>query len=167
MTTTFDDVLDANRRYADQFDLGDLKAQAARGLAVLTCIDSRIEPLTMLGIHAGDAKILRNAGARVTDDALRSLVIAANVLGVRRIMVVAHTDCAMAATTDEELRTRLAERFPTADLGSIEFFTSRDQLGTLEADVERLRSCPLLPDDVEIGGFRYDVTTGLLEQLIH
>ena len=167
MTATFDDVLDANRHYADDFQLSGFDGIARAGVAMVTCMDSRIEPLKMIGLQAGDAKILRNPGGRVTDDALRSLVIAANVLGVRRIMVVAHTDCAMAATTDEELRARLTERFPTADLGSIEFFTSRDQLGSLQTDIDRLRDCDLFPEDVEIGGFRYDVGTGLLEQVIH
>src|SRR5215210_3598807 len=94
---TFDDVLAANEAYASGFRLRDLEARAAEGLAVLTCMDSRIEPLAMLGLQPGDAKILRNAGARVTDDALRTLVLASYLLGVDRAMVVAHTHCRMAA----------------------------------------------------------------------
>ena len=90
---TFADVLAANETYADDFPLPGLPAHAAKGLAVLTCIDSRIEPLAMLGLVPGDAKILRNAGARVTDDVLRTLVLASYLLGVDRAMVIAHTDC--------------------------------------------------------------------------
>jgi len=88
----FSDLLDANEAYAARFDLAGLPASPARELAIVTCIDSRIEPLAMLGLAPGDAKILRNAGARVTDDVLRSLVLAVNLLGVDRIAIVAHTE---------------------------------------------------------------------------
>jgi len=94
---TFADVLAGNEAYAHDFRLGGLEAVSARGLAVLTCMDSRIEPLKMLGLAPGDAKILRNAGARVTDDVLRTLVLASYLLGVDRAMVVAHTECRMAS----------------------------------------------------------------------
>ena len=103
----FDDLLEANRRYRTEFHDSGVEGVAAKGLAVLTCIDSRIDPLAMLGLRAGDAKIVRNAGARVTRDALRSLVLAANLLGVARVCVVQHTDCAMVGSTDEELRARI------------------------------------------------------------
>ena len=100
---TFADLLAANEAYAGEFGLAGLPARAARGLAVLTCIDSRIEPLAMLGLAPGDAKILRNAGARVTDDVLRTLVLASYLLGVDRVMVVAHTKCRMAAGGEEDV----------------------------------------------------------------
>src|SRR6476469_5460103 len=103
----FDDLLAANARYRAHFHDTGMAGIAAKGLAVVTCIDSRIDPLAMLGLQAGDAKIIRNAGARVTDDALRSLVLATNLLGVTRICVVQHTECAMVGQTDEELRERL------------------------------------------------------------
>src|SRR3954449_1990820 len=98
---TFSDVVQANTAFADDYSLGGLEARAARGLAVLTCMDSRIDPLRMLGLKAGDAKILRNAGGRVTDDVLRTLVLARYLLGVDRFMVVAHTKCRMAGSTEE------------------------------------------------------------------
>src|SRR3954469_9418989 len=98
----FGHELAANDQYARGFALGGLEPVAARGLAVLTCMDSRIEPLTMLGLQPGDAKILRNAGARVTDDVLRTLVLASYLLGVDRAMVVAHTRCKMAAGSEED-----------------------------------------------------------------
>ena len=97
----FDDVLAANEEYAQGFRHERLEPLAARGLAVLTCMDSRIEPLAMLGLRPGDAKILRNAGARITDDVLRTLVLASYLLGVRRVMVITHTDCRMTGTEDD------------------------------------------------------------------
>src|SRR6185369_1133821 len=104
----FDDLLAANRRYRDEFHDSGVAGIAAKGLAVLTCIDSRIDPLAMLGLAPGDAKIIRNAGARVTPDSLRSLVLAVNLLGVKRICVVQHTDCAMARKSDDEIRAAIS-----------------------------------------------------------
>ncbi|MGH9187900.1 MAG: beta-class carbonic anhydrase, partial [Acidimicrobiales bacterium] len=100
----FHDLLLANEWYVSQFSLGDLEPKASRGLAVVTCIDSRIEPLAMLGLVPGDAKILRNGGGRVTDDVLRTLVLAVHLLGVERVMVIHHTGCAMAETDEDTLR---------------------------------------------------------------
>ena len=157
----FDDLLDANRRYRAEFHDSGVAGAAAKGLAVLTCIDSRIDPLALLGLRPGDAKILRNAGARVTDDALRSLVVAVGLLGVRRVCVVHHTDCAMVGSTDDELRTRLrAAR--GIDATGWELLTSTDQLATLRADIERITSCPALPSDLHVGGFVFDVHSGEL-----
>lgn len=167
MSTDFQDVLEANRAYAREFELGGLAAQARRELAVLTCIDSRIEPLSMLGLQPGDAKIVRNAGARVTDDALRSLVLASAMLGVRRIMVVQHTDCAMTNASDEELREAVAARAAgDVDVEAFEPWAMTEPHATLAADVERLRSSGLLPAGVEVAGFEYDVATGLLAPVV-
>ena len=157
----FDDLLEANRRYRTAFHDSGVEGRAAKGLAVLTCIDSRIDPLAMLGLRAGDAKIIRNAGARVTDDALRSLVLAANLLGVTRVCVVQHTDCAMVGTTDDELRARIGAR-RGVDATGWEFLASTDQLATLRHDIARIEACALLPDDLEVGGFVFDVHSGEL-----
>src|SRR6478735_11009021 len=126
----FEDLLEANRRYRTEFHDSGVAGVAAKALAVLTCIDSRIDPLAMLGLRAGDAKIIRNAGARVTPDALRSLVIAANLLGVSRICVVQHTDCAMVGATEEEFRARVSAA-RGLDASGWEFLASTDQLATL------------------------------------
>ena len=126
----FDDVIDANRHYQTEFHDPDLPGRAAKGLAVLTCIDSRIDPLAMLGLHAGDAKIIRNAGGRATDDALRSLVLAANLLGVTRVCVVQHTDCAMVGSTEDEMRARV-EAARGVDASGWEFLTTTDQVAAL------------------------------------
>lgn len=158
----FDDLLNANRSYQAGFELAGLEATAAKGLAVLTCMDSRIEPLQMLGLRPGDAKILRNAGARVTDDVLRTLVLAVNLLGVDRIAVVAHTDCRMTKTTDDALRDELRPRYPNTDLDKWDFLTVDDQPTVLRGDVERIVLCDLIPDEVVIGAFVYDVNSGEL-----
>jgi carbonic anhydrase len=158
----FDDLLEANRAYRERFHDPGVTGRAAKGLGVVTCIDSRIDPLAMLGLHAGDAKIVRNAGGRVTDDALRSLVLATNLLGVTRVCIVHHTECAVIGQSNEELRARVAEqRGVSAD--GWEFLASPDGIGTLRHDVERLRRCPLLPADLVVGAFVFDVRSGRLE----
>ncbi len=111
MNGVFDDVLAANEDYVRTFTLAGLQPVAARGLALVTCMDSRIEPLEMLGLKPGDAKILRNAGARVTDDTLRTLVLAVYLLGVNRVIVLPHTGCKMASVSgDEEVHDTIAAR---------------------------------------------------------
>ncbi len=157
----FDDLLSANRRYASRFHDSGVAGVAAKELAVLTCIDSRIDPLAMLGLQPGDAKILRNAGARVTDDALRSLVLAANLLGAKRVCVVQHTNCAMVDSTEAQMRSRVTEA-SGSDASGWDFLVSQDQTATLREDLALIRDCPLIPPTVEIGGFIYDVHTGEL-----
>ena len=159
----FTDVLAANERYVARFDDHDLSGQAAKGLAVLTCIDTRIDPLGMLGLRPGDAKILRNAGARVTDDVLRTLVLASYLLNVSRVMVIAHTDCRMVGGTDEDVHRAIEER-GGPDTRSLVFQVTADVGETLGRDVRRIRSWPYLTD-LEVGGFLYDVHTGRLSQL--
>jgi carbonic anhydrase len=161
MTDPFADILAANREYASDFRLAGLDPEAARGLAVVTCIDSRIEPLALLGLVPGDAKIIRNAGARVTDDALRSLVLAVHLLGVDRVAVIAHTRCKMTEASDAELRDEISERAGSS-AGGWEFHAVGDQLVTLRSDLDRIRACPLVPAAVVLGGFVYDVDTGVL-----
>jgi carbonic anhydrase len=134
---------------------------AARALAVLTCIDSRIDPLAMLGLRAGDAKIIRNAGARVTDDALRSLILAVNLLGVSRVCVVQHTNCAMVDCTEEEIRARI-EAQRGVDTAGWDFLATTDQLATLRHDMALIEQCPLLPSDLQVAGFVFDVHSGAL-----
>lgn len=159
-TDAFADLLQANEAYAADFALNGLAPRAARGLAVLTCMDSRIEPLAMLGLKPGDAKILRNAGARVTDDVLRTLVLAVHLLGVDRVLVAAHTRCAMATVTREDLHGRILER--GVDTRSLDLRPSTDVHATLEEDLQRIRSWPYLPAGMPVMGAVYDVDTGRL-----
>jgi carbonic anhydrase len=160
----FDDLLEANRHYRSEIHIPGLEGRAAKGLAIITCIDSRIVPLAMVGLRPGDAKIIRNAGARVTDDALRSLVLAVNLLGVTRVCLVPHTDCAMVGSTEPEIRARV-EAASGGDASQWTFLSSTDQLTTVRADIERIRTCPLLPGDLDVGAFRLDVHTGALEAM--
>ena len=159
----FTDVLTANESYAAGFDGDALTGRAAKGLAVLTCMDTRIDPLGMLGLRPGDAKILRNAGGRVTDDALRTLVLASYLLNVDRVMVIAHTDCRMVGVTDDDVHEAIA-RAGGPDTRSLVFQVTDDLEDTLRHDVRRIKSFPYLTG-VEVGGFVYDVRTGRLAQL--
>ena len=157
----FDDLLAANQRYQAEFHDSGVAGTAAKGLAVLTCIDSRIDPLAMLGLRPGDAKILRNAGARVTDDSLRSLVLAANLLGVTRLCVVQHTDCAMVGRRNEDIAARIgAQR--GVDATGWDFLVSTNQVETIHRDIALISSCALLPPEFEVGGFIFDVHSGEL-----
>jgi len=157
----FEDVLTANADYSRQFADAHIAGKAARGLAVVTCMDSRISPLEMLGLQPGDAKILRNAGARVTEDVLRTLVLAVHLLEVTRVMVVPHTDCRMTEVTDDEVHAELLAH--GVDSRSLEFRTIGDQVEALRRDVQRIRSSPYLPAGLPVVGAIYDVSTGLID----
>ena len=159
----FADVLSANEAYALSSRPPRLEARAAKGLGVLTCMDSRIDPLRMLGLAPGDAKILRNAGARVTDDVLRTLVLASYLLDVDRVMVVAHTGCRMTGGTEADVHAAIRQA-GGPDTRSISFLTTADQERALRADVQRVRSWPYL-GNVTVGGFLYDLDTGRLQQV--
>jgi carbonic anhydrase len=159
----FADVLAANESYARGFRLSGLQARAVRGLAVVTCIDSRIEPLAMLGLAPGDAKILRNAGARVTDDVLRTLVLADYLLGVDRAMIIGHTDCRMAKGDQDDVHAAVAAA-GGPDTRSLSFLVTDDQEATIRSDVQRVQSWPYLTN-LEVGGFLYDVASGSITRI--
>ena len=155
----FDDLLAANREYQKTFKYSELTGQAKKGLAVVTCMDSRINPLSVVGMRSGDAKILRNAGARVTEDVLRTLVLATYLLGVDRILILPHTDCRMAKSEEPEIHSTIQEQFGV-DTRSLEFRTVSDQKRALEIDVQRVRSYPLIRKGVTVAGAIYDVANG-------
>src|SRR3954449_9565241 len=159
----FSDVLAANAAYAQGFALSGLAPRAAKGLAIVTCMDSRIDPLMMLGLSPGDAKILRNAGARVTDDVVRTLVLARYLLGVERVMVVAHTKCRMAGGTEEDVHIAISAA-GGPDTSELSFLVATDQLAALRDDVTRAQASPYLKDTV-FAGFLYDVDTGLVSRV--
>jgi carbonic anhydrase len=157
----FADLISANSEYTKDFKYSDLTGRAQKGLAIVTCMDSRINPLSVVGMRSGDAKILRNAGARVTEDVLRTLVLATYLLGVDRILVMPHTDCAMASRSEAEIHELIDTKY-SIDTRSLEFKTTTDQIGALKTDVTRIRSYPLLRDGVQVGGAIYDVKTGTI-----
>jgi len=152
-----------NAAYAEQFSLAGLEPVAARGLAVLTCMDSRIEPLQMLGLRPGDATIMRNAGARVTDDVLRALVVAVHLLGVRRVLVVPHLGCRMSAEDEAHIHGAISAA-SGVDTRSLSLQPAPDVSAALRYDVQRIRSWPYLPRGLAVEGAVYDVETGRLER---
>ena len=161
----FDDLIAANREFADNFDLGGFDGVAHAGVAIVTCMDSRIDPLRMLGLKHGDAKIFRNPGGRVTEAALEALVLGVHLLGVKRVLVVPHTRCAMTANSEAELRDKVGAS-AGQDASWQAFHVIEDQRASLEEDVQKVRSHPLIPDAVTVGGFVYDVDTGLIDQVV-
>jgi carbonic anhydrase len=162
--TDFDDLLIANKSFANEFSFGGFDGVANAGVCMVTCMDSRIDPLAMIGIKTGDAKILRNPGGRVTDQVLVALVVSVAMLNVNRILLVEHTRCAMGSLSEDELHEKLSEITGTDStwltLGVID-----DQEKAVIADVHKVRSHPLINADVLVGGFIYDVDTGLLRQV--
>ena len=165
MDHDFDDLIAANAEFAARFDSSGFDGVAHAGVAIVTCMDSRIVPLDMLGLKLGDAKIFRNPGGRVTPQALEALVLGVHLLRVERILIVPHTRCAMASSTLEELRARVGE---SAGLDATwqPFGVVEDQHAALRDDVAKVRSHPLIPDTVKVGGFLYDVDSGLVERLV-
>jgi len=159
----FDDLIAANRQFAADFDLGGFDGVAHAGVAIVTCMDSRIDPLRMLGLEHGDAKIFRNPGGRVTPQALEALVLGVHLLDVKRILVVPHTRCAMASASEAELRVRVGKS-AGVDASWQSFGVVTDQLEQLREDVVKVRTHPLIGDRAAVGGFIYDVDTGLLSQ---
>lgn len=178
-----DDVLAANQEYAAGFgDKGELALPPARRFAILTCMDARLDPAKYAGLNEGDAHVIRNAGGRASDDAIRSLVISYKLLGTQEWFVVHHTDCGMEFFTDEVMRGLFAQSLETAELGSdgfrdvgsgpgsteasyIDWLTIADRDGSVLEDVQRIRNHPLVPGRIPIYGYMYDVKNGRLEEV--
>jgi carbonic anhydrase len=161
----FTDLLAANGRYQEDFALAGFDGIARAGVAMITCMDSRIEPLEMIGLRTGDAKIIRTPGGRVTPDALIGCVLGVHLLGVTRILVVPHTRCAMASGEDADVVARVL-RETGEDLSDLTLGASTDQRARLIEDVDLLRTHPHVGERATVGGFLYDVDSGALEQLL-
>ena len=157
----FQDLLAANQKYAQGFAHEDLTGFAVKGLAIVTCMDSRIDPLSIVGMRPGDAKILRNAGARVTEDVLRTLILATHLLGVNRILVMPHTNCKMASGDESTIHQQIFEK-SGIDTRSIEIRTVTDQITALKSDIVRIETYPLLNKPLAVMGGIYNVDTGVL-----
>jgi carbonic anhydrase len=157
----FDDLLAANADFAAEFAYSGFDGIAKAGVAIVTCMDSRIDPLRMLGLQAGDAKIFRNPGGRVTPQALEALVMGVHLLNVKRILVVPHTRCAVASNSEDEIRARV-EASAGVDASWQPFNVVTDQVKALNEDVHKVASHPLIGDRALVGGFIYDVDSGIL-----
>jgi carbonic anhydrase len=178
-----EEVLHANEEYAASFGAkGTLALPPARGFAILTCMDARLDPAKHAGLSEGDAHVIRNAGGRASDDAIRSLVISYKLLGTKEWFVIHHTNCGMEFFTDEVIRGLLANSLETAALGAegfydvgagpgsaeakyIDWLTISDNAQSVTEDVSRVRSHPLVPARIPIYGYIYDVTTGRLVEI--
>ena len=160
---TFDDLLEANRRYANSAPRN-FDGYAHAGIAVVTCMDSRLQPLEMIGLFLGEAKILRTPGGHVTEDALAGCILGVDLLRVNRILVVSHSKCAIASGDDADLARRVGEA-TGLDASGYHFDADPDQLGRLRTDVKLLAEHPLITGRALVGGFHYDVETGLLERI--
>ena len=159
----FDDLLAANADFASDFAYGGFDGIAQAGVAIVTCMDSRIDPLGMIGLKPGDAKIFRNPGGRVTEAAMEALVLGAHLLNVSRILVVPHTRCAVASNSEAELRKRVEES-AGVDASWQPIHVIDDQVRALKEDVHKVLSHPLIPETVKVAGFIYDVDSGLLKR---
>ena len=177
------EVLSANDQYAAAFGAkGELALPPARGFAILTCMDARLDPAKYAGLSEGDAHVIRNAGGRASDDAIRSLVISYKLLGTKEWFVIHHTNCGMEFFTDEVMRGLLAKSLQTAALGKdgfydvgsgpgsseakyIDWLTISDNAQSVTEDVSRIRSHPLVPASIPIYGYIYDVSNGRLVEV--
>jgi carbonic anhydrase len=161
--SVIDDTLRANQRYAAEFDRGELQLPPARRLAVVVCMDARIDPARALGLAEGDAHVIRNAGGRISE-ALRSLAISQTLLGTEEVAIIHHTDCGMVTFTDETIRAKLRrERKIDADHVAFLPFSDLDQ--SVRDDIAAYRRSPLVRQDVPVRGFVYDVKTGRLREI--
>jgi carbonic anhydrase len=178
-----DEVLEANEQYAASFGAkAELALPPARGFAILTCMDARLDPAKYAGLSEGDAHVIRNAGGRASDDAIRSLVISYKLLGTAEWFVIHHTNCGMEFFTDDVMRGLLANSLETAKLAAdgfvdvgagpgsaegnyIDWLTIGDNAASVADDVARIRAHPLVPGRIPIYGYLYDVTTGRLTEV--
>ncbi len=184
MSKILNEVLEANRKYSAEFaQRAKLGMPPGRGFAILTCMDARLDPAKYAGLAEGDAHVIRNAGGRASDDAIRSLVISYKLLGTREFFVIHHTNCGMESFSDEVMRGLLASSLEAAELtpqgfrdvgqgpGSregeyIDWLTIKDPKQAVIDDVERIRNHPLVPESIPVHGFIYDVVSGKLIEVV-
>ncbi|MGZ4957922.1 MAG: beta-class carbonic anhydrase [Methylomonas sp.] len=182
MSKIHNEVLLANRNYVAGFNKGDLAMPPARQFAILTCMDARLDPAKYAGLSEGDAHVIRNAGGRASDDAIRSLVISYKLLGTKEWFVIHHTDCGMETFTNEIMSDLLASSLKTASVDAsgwhdggegpgsaegkyINWLTISNQAASVLEDVTRIKSHPLVPGEIPVYGYIYDVKTGSLVEV--
>lgn len=182
---TLTSITENNKNYSEDFDKGDLASKPSKSIAILTCMDTRINPLELCGLNIGEAHIIRNAGGRVTDDAIRSLVISYKLLGTKDWFIIQHTDCGLSKITDKEIANLLENDLETAtfengnwknnknkdsESGSaqghkMKWYTFSNLKESILEDLEKIKNHPLIPKNINIYGFIYDVKTGKLQPI--
>jgi len=163
--SVIEETLQANQKYASNFNLGGLAMPPARKLAVVACMDARLTIEPMLGLETGDAHIIRNAGGIVTDDAVRSLIISHYLLGTQEFIIINHTDCGMLSFKEEDLRDRLIQTTNTTAVSPEHFHCFEDLEENVRRQVQKVRSHPWMPDSVPVRGFIYNVASGALSEV--
>ena len=161
----YEEFLTANQEYAQAFDKGALPMPPARHVAVVTCMDARLHPEKFLGLDVGDAHVIRNAGGRASEDAIRSLVISERLLGTTEIVVIHHTDCGMVTFTNQQLADKIKQDLGV-DVKGRDFLPFTDLEQSVRDDVATLRQSPLIPQNISIAGAIYDVRSGKLQEVI-
>ena len=158
-----DDLLRNNEEYASSFDKGDLPLPPAKGVAVVACMDARLDVHKMLGLEEGDAHVIRNAGGVITDDEIRSLAISQRLLGTREIVLIHHTDCGMLTFSDDELKRQIQEDVGIKPHFSMEAFSDLDE--DVRQSIARIKASPFVPNKDSVRGFVYEVETGRLREV--
>ncbi len=167
MSDNIDHIISANREYSKEFgSKADLEAPPLKQLAVLTCMDARLEPLAFLGLELGDAHIIRNAGGRASDDAIRSIVISNTYLGTNEVLVIHHSGCGMETFTQEEMGKVLREKLNTADGEFINWLSIADRIESVKSDAIHIRHHPLVSKEIKITGYLFHTKTGKLQEVI-
>jgi carbonic anhydrase len=162
--TELNNILKSNENYSKDFKHGNLPTPPSRKLAILACMDARLTVEDFLGLKTGEAHIIRNAGGIATEDAIRSLIISHELLGTEEFLVVNHTDCGMLSFTDGELRKKLSEKYK-ADASQLKFHSFPHIEANVKNQIDKIKSTPFLPKDIQVYGFVYDVRTGKLKQV--
>ncbi len=158
-----DELLQNNERYAESFDKGDLPLPPARGVAVVACMDARLDVHKILGLEEGDAHVIRNAGGVITDDEIRSLAISQRLLGTREIILIHHTDCGMLTFTEEELKGQIQEEVGVKPHFALESFSDLEE--DVRQSIRRIQHSPFVPHKESVRGFVYEVETGRLREV--
>jgi carbonic anhydrase len=158
-----DELIESNKSYADRFAKGDLPLPPARKVAVVACMDARLDPARILGLEEGDAHVIRNAGGVVTDDVIRSLTISQTLLGTEEIVLIHHTDCGMLTFTDDELRARIERETGIKPAWAPEAFADLD--ADVRQSIARIQASPFIPHRDRVRGFVYEVENGRLREI--
>jgi carbonic anhydrase len=160
-----DKAFKASESYAKDFGFGDLAMPPKLELAVVACMDARLDIFRILGLNPGDAHVIRNAGGIITVDAMRSLLISQNLLGTKHVMIINHTDCGMMTFKDDELRAKLQQESGTDTIAPARFYAFSDLEKNVREQIQRVKSHPWVPKAITVRGFIYDVKTGTLREV--